>query len=128
MESLPADADRPSRGSPPAPEIEGEAVLAALDDPDCRTILAAVDDGPRCAQAIAEACDLPRSTTYRKIDRLAAAGLLAERTCVATDRNNWSEYRTAVAAVRVARDGADGLTVTLVYRDDRPPATVPLSE
>jgi len=124
---VPASADRPATGAPRSDALEGALVLRALDDADCRAILGAVDDRARSAREIAETCDLPTSTTYRKLDRVAAAGLVSERTQVALDGTTHSEYRTAVAAVRVSLESPDGFAVTVAFRDERPPVTVSLS-
>lgn len=62
---------------PPVTSVHG--VLSAVADPDCRTILAAVEDR-MTASEIAARTDIPRSTVYRKLDRLQEAGLV-ETTC-----------------------------------------------
>jgi predicted transcriptional regulator len=59
-----------------APDIQ--TVFAALTSDDCRRVLRSLDR-PMTAQEIADACDLPRSTTYRKLDDMVDAGLLERR-------------------------------------------------
>lgn len=46
-----------------------QAVLDALDDPDCREILRVIDE-PMTACEISDATDIPSSTVYRKLDLL----------------------------------------------------------
>ena len=61
------------------PDADTQAVFEALADPDCRMIVGTAVD-PMTANELAEACEIPLSTTYRKIDRLTATPLLEERT------------------------------------------------
>lgn len=51
-----------------------QAVLDALDDPDCREILRAIDE-PMTASEISDATDIPSSTVYRKLDLLGGLRL-----------------------------------------------------
>lgn len=97
----------------------GSDVLAALGDGDCRSILAAIEETPRSAAELATRCDLPLSTTYRKVNRLEAAGLLEEQTRLDPDRNHQSEYTASPADVCVSVDAEGGLRVTVSYDDDR---------
>lgn len=116
--------DRASESAPPA---DGDAVLAALGDADCRSILGALDGTPRSVAELAAACELPLSTAYRKVDRLEAAGLLAERTRVDPDRNHESVYIAAAADVCVSVGGDAGLDVRVVEREgsERSAVSVP---
>jgi hypothetical protein len=58
-----------------SPELQ--TILDALDDQDCRAIVSALD-GPMTADEVADAADVPLSTTYRKLDLLTEASLLEE--------------------------------------------------
>lgn len=75
---------------------------------------------------LARACELPLSTAYRKVDRLVAAGLLAERTRLDPDRNHESEYVPGAADVSVSVSGDGELTVTVVDAggDESRPVTI----
>lgn len=79
-----------------------QTFLDALDDPDCRRILAATDDEALSASEIAETCSLALSTTYRKLDSLTETGLLSEQLRVSRSGNHTSEYRRAVDDVTVS--------------------------
>jgi DNA-binding transcriptional ArsR family regulator len=68
-----------------------DTVFRTLADPDCRSILASVDE-PRTAKAIAERCDLSRTSAYRKLDALSEAGLVEERTDVRLDGHHTTTY------------------------------------
>lgn len=72
-----------------APGLEG--VVAALDDADCREIIAILE-APKTVPEIAEEADLPLSTTYRKLDRLTEAGLAEETVGVRQGRHHKSRY------------------------------------
>jgi DNA-binding transcriptional ArsR family regulator len=100
-------------------EADLSAVLAALDDEDCRAILLAADR-PRSAQELSERAGVPQSTTYRKMDLLRRANLVEERTEIRADGKHTSTYRTDFDAVRVALDGFEGFEVE-IERPDRTP-------
>lgn len=104
------------------PTVDGDRVLAALGDGDCRTILAAVTEVARCVEEISSVCGLPLSTTYRKIRRLESAGLIAERTRVDGENNHPSEYTAVVEELGLRLDDSR-VQVTLDFRDDRSSVT-----
>jgi predicted transcriptional regulator len=68
-----------------------QAVLDALDDPDCRAIIQSLET-PKTAAEVSEDCDIPTSTTYRKLDLLSDASLLAEGTEVRPDGHHATRY------------------------------------
>jgi len=90
-----ADADRPSP----------EAVLDALGDEGARRLLVAIDE-PKTASELSEECDIPLSTTYRKLDRLTEAGLVEESTEIRRDGQHTTRYRRGVTSVTVSANGA----------------------
>lgn len=94
-----------------APTVDTETALAALNDPDCRELLAAATGEARTASELIEDCDIPRSTAYRKIDRLTDAGLYEESIRVSTDGTHASEYRRTVERLTVSLAADDGLEV-----------------
>ena len=81
-------------------EPDVESVLAALDDGDCRRIVRTLSE-PMTADEICEACELPSSTAYRKLDLLSEAELLAEGTEIRSDGHHTTHYRRDFEAVRV---------------------------
>jgi len=93
---------------------EIQHVLDALDDADCRAILEATSQDALSANEVSEACDLPLSTTYRKLELLTDAGLLEERTRLCTTGKHSSEYVRTVEDVIVSlgTSGEMGLEVT----------------
>lgn len=89
-----------------------ETVLGALEDPDCRAILDEAGDSALTASEVAAACDLPTSTTYRKLDILMEASLVEERVRIRRSGKHASEYVRAVDDVVVTM-GPDGVAVHL---------------
>ncbi|MFB6141716.1 MAG: helix-turn-helix domain-containing protein [Halorientalis sp.] len=68
-----------------------QAVLDALDDPTCRAIVRNLEE-PMTAEEIAETCDVPLSTTYRKLDLLTEASLLREGMEIRPNGQHASQY------------------------------------
>lgn len=90
-------------------------VLAVLTDADCRAILEALGTGTDrlTAGELSETCDVPLSTTYRKLERLTDAGLLGERLRIRRSGRHVTEYERRVDDVRIAIDAETGLDVRL---------------
>lgn len=95
-----------------------QAVLDALDDPDCRAIIRAIDE-PMTASEISDATDIPSSTVYRKLDLLDEAGLVAASTRIRPDGHHASVYKADFDAVVVSRSD-DGL-IAQVARESQSP-------
>lgn len=93
-----------------APDLQ--SVLDALDDPDCRTIVETLS-GPMTAKEIAAATGIPQSTTYRKLDRLSEASILAEETVLRPDGHHTTTYRVDFEEVRVSFDDDRDLDVRI---------------
>lgn len=93
--------------------VDTEAVLTALDDPDCRALLEATAEEPLTAGELTDRCDIPRSTTYRKVEQLTEAGLLEERVRLSVDGKHASEYRRTFDDVTVSLGETEGITVGL---------------
>ncbi|QZX99273.1 winged helix-turn-helix domain-containing protein [Halobaculum rubrum] len=86
-------------GADPGPSLQ--PVLDALDDEDCRTIIKHLEE-PLTAGEVSEECEIPMSTTYRKLDLLSEAQLLAEGVEVRQDGHHATRYRTDFDEVIVA--------------------------
>lgn len=100
-------------------ETELQSVLAVLDDPASRTIVRRLSE-PMTASELSEACDIPLSTTYRKLDRLTEAGLLVETTDVRTNGHHTSRYDVAFDSVTIALTEDRRFEVTLELRSQPP--------
>ncbi|QLC34896.1 helix-turn-helix transcriptional regulator (plasmid) [Halarchaeum sp. CBA1220] len=90
-------------------------VLDVLDDADCQAILEATSADARSASELAERCDIPLSTVYRKLEALTDAGFLAERTRVRRSGRHANEYERCVEEVTLSVDG-DGSFALRVER------------
>lgn len=87
-------------------DADPQSVFEALADPDCRDVLATLDD-PLTAREVVDACDLPQTSAYRKLDRLSEAGLVDERTELRVDGNHATTYVRDCSGVVVAIDEDD---------------------
>ncbi|WP_419181139.1 helix-turn-helix domain-containing protein [Haloarcula litorea] len=94
-------------------------MFEALADPDCRAILATLEE-PRPAKAVAEACDLPQTSTYRKLQQLSDASLVEERTDVRADGHHATAYVRDCSGVFVAVDGDEPFEVDIVRDPESP--------
>ncbi|OYR90522.1 transcriptional regulator [Halorubrum sp. E3] len=93
----------PSRDTEP-PSVD--EVLDALADDAARRIVAALTE-PKTASDISEECDIPLSTTYRKLELLTDASLLAESTDIRRDGQHTTRYSVSFETVTVSIDEAD---------------------
>lgn len=82
------------------PSAEADDLLAMLADETTRELLAALDR-PMSAGELSDACDVPRSTVYRRVDRLAGTPLLDDRVVVRDDGHHTVKYDLAVTGLRV---------------------------
>jgi DNA-binding transcriptional ArsR family regulator len=110
----------PSREDDP-PSVDD--VLDALADDAARRILAALAE-PKTASELSEECDIPLSTTYRKLELLTDASLLRESTDIRRDGQHTTRYAVSFDAVTVSLDEAtDGATRDLTVEFSRPDRT-----
>ncbi|SDJ62042.1 Helix-turn-helix domain-containing protein [Halovenus aranensis] len=89
-----------------------EAMLGALEDEDCRAILEATADESLTANELSEACDLPLSTAYRKLELLTETGLLDEQLRISRNGKHTSEYARSVEDVHVSIENDIELSIT----------------
>jgi len=73
-------------------------VFALLDDDYARSLLEALTDGARPARELLEECDGSRSTVYRRLNRMEAAGIVEARMTLHPDGHHRKEF--ALAAER----------------------------
>lgn len=103
--------DPSRREEPPSPS----EVLDVLSDNAAQRIVKALEE-PMTASQISEECDIPLSTTYRKLDAMTEAKLLEESTEIRRDGQHTTRYAVAFDAVNVSlTDDRD-----LVVEFDRP--------
>jgi DNA-binding transcriptional ArsR family regulator len=101
-----------------------QGVLEAMADPKSRAILAATSERSRSATELSTQCDIPLSTTYRKVDELTSLGLLVERTRLSRPSSHPDEYRRAVDGLTVSI-APDGVTVHVTSQFGRHDRIVP---
>ncbi|WP_101296438.1 transcriptional regulator [Halegenticoccus soli] len=99
--------------------VDLETVVSALDDPAARTIIKSLSE-PMTASELSEQCDIPLSTTYRKLDLLTDASLLAERTEIRSDGHHTTRYELGFQSVVVALTDERDLEVTVEPRERGP--------
>lgn len=87
-------------------------VLDALDDPDCRAILERLDT-PMAAKELSEACDIPQSTTYRKLDLLSDASLVEERMAIRADGRHTTRYVADFDEIRLSLTDEQCLDISI---------------
>jgi len=93
-------------------EPDPGAVFRALADEDGRTILRTLEE-PMTASQISESCDIPLSTTYRKLELLTDAGLLTESTRIREDGQHTTVYSVAFDSVTVDLDEENAVSVEI---------------
>jgi DNA-binding transcriptional ArsR family regulator len=93
-----------------SPDVD--VVLEAIHDEGCRTILEELDE-PRTARDLLGCCDIPRSTLYRKIDKLTSATLLREGMEIHEDGSHANQYELDFEAVVISRDTDASLEVEI---------------
>jgi DNA-binding IclR family transcriptional regulator len=89
-----------------------QSVLDALDDADCRTIIRHLDE-PMTATEVSEECDIPMSTTYRKLELLTEASLLVEGTEIRSDGHHATRYQVDFENVEIGLTESQDLEVTI---------------
>jgi DNA-binding transcriptional ArsR family regulator len=105
---------RDSASSEDSPSLQ--AVLDALDDTDCRAILRETAE-PMTATELIDACDIPRSTVYGKLELLSDASLVREQDTINPGGGRTTEYERDFDDVTISMDEDDGFSVTV----ERPP-------
>ena len=91
------------------------AVLSTLGDEPTRAIIEALSE-PMTANELADACDIPLSTMYRKLDRLSEADLVSESTEIRQSGQHTTRYARDFTEVTVWISEDEHLCTTV----DRP--------
>lgn len=94
-------------------------VLTALDDPDCRAILRETSE-PMTAAELTDACAIPKSTVYRKLDRLSQASLVRELVEANPEGGRTTRYERDVTDVTISVADDAEFSVAI----ERPPRRV----
>lgn len=91
------------------------AVLSTLGDEPTRAIIEALSE-PMTANELADACDIPLSTMYRKLDRLSEADLVSESTEIRQSGQHTTRYARDFTEITVWIADDDTIRTTV----DRP--------
>lgn len=108
----------PSRLMEPEKEAVPDDLFEALADSGCREIIEALET-PMTANEISEACDMPLSTTYRKVKLLQEATLVDEEVEVREDGKHTSRYVVDFEGVGVSLDDSHSLEVDVSRPETR---------
>jgi len=103
-------------GAEPAPlseDADVDSLLGTLEDRDCRAIIEATTGEALSASELSERCNLPLSTTYRKIDRLTDVGVLEERVRLSRSGQHTSEYTLQIDAIQLSVDPESGIVLRI---------------
>lgn len=92
-------------------------LLAALADEDCRTLLQAAEREALSTSELSDACGLPLSTTYRKVDTLTEVGLFEEQIRLCRSGKHTSEYVRRIDDVWLSLTG-DHIDIAVSDRSD----------
>jgi len=93
-------------------QTDPSELLGALVDEDCREILRATSAEALSAGEISDACEIPSSTAYRKVETLTEAGLLSESIRLCSSGSHTSVYECAVSNVEI-EVGDDGVELSV---------------
>ncbi|PSG96807.1 hypothetical protein BRD56_08470 [Thermoplasmatales archaeon SW_10_69_26] len=86
---------------PEDPGVDEEAVGSAVANPCDRQILALAQRGPVAAKTILERTSIPKSTLYRRIDRLQEQGLLEVVSSTIEDGHRIDRYRCPLQGIGI---------------------------
>ncbi|WP_254538826.1 winged helix-turn-helix domain-containing protein [Halomarina litorea] len=103
-----------SASSTDSPSLQ--EVLDALDDADCRAILRHTAE-PMTATELIDACDIPQSTLYRKLDLLRTASLVHEQDAIKPNGGRVTRYERDFDDVTISMEDDDTFSVAV----ERPP-------
>jgi predicted transcriptional regulator len=87
-------------------------VLVALYDPECRAILSETVE-PMTANELIDACDIPKSTLYRKLELLSSASLVQERETINPGGGRVTHYERSFDDVTVSMDDTGEFSVSV---------------
>lgn len=91
-------------------DVDVGELLDLLGDEYACSLLRALETAPRTARELADRCGISRPTVYRRLNRLAAAGIVAERDRLASDGHHPTEFRLVADTFEfeLGPEGIDG--------------------
>lgn len=106
---------------------EPKTVLDILGDESSRAIIEALAE-PMTANELSEACDIPLSTMYRKLDQLTDASLLIESTQIRKSGQHTTVYEPNFQTIAVALTEDHELNISIDRPIQQPTADQRLEE
>jgi DNA-binding transcriptional ArsR family regulator len=106
------DADRwdgLARGTEPDQGVDADTLLSVLGDEYVRSVLSTLGEDSLAAREIADRSSMSRTTVYRRLDRLEAAGVVEASMSLDPDGQHRKEFRVVLDAVEVPVVGAGGV-------------------
>ena len=93
-------------------------IIGCLSDLQCRRIIDLTVNKPLSASDIAQGCNLPPSSAYRRISTLTDAGLLGvERSVITEDGKKYDLFRSTIKGVEINYRPSD-IMVRLIPNED----------
>ena len=103
-----------------ADEFSNQRILSALADPYSRKILSSTMHEALGALTLAEKCDIPVTTVYRRIEELLHAGLVTSVKAGRTKDGKWFDlYRSTIKRIDVSSE--HGTIIVGLVKNDKPP-------
>lgn len=110
-------APRPVEDLPAVRSVSNEediqSILSAMEDEFCRQLLDVMSTEFRTAQQFSEACDMPISTTYRKLNTLVDVGLVDTSISLRKSGHHTKEFALGFRSITMELDHPEG-TVLLI--------------
>lgn len=100
-------------------DVAIENVLELFNDTDCRTIMEETSQDTLSVEEIADRCDIPQSTAYRKVGRLTDEGILKEQVRITGRGRHRNEYRLQMGKVEIDVTSRGGVELALFQDGDR---------
>jgi predicted transcriptional regulator len=94
-----------------------ETFVRTITDDECCRLLSAVETEPKPVKELSEECEIPLSTTYRKMNRLQEAGLVEEQIQLGGSGNHTSVYRQQFDGARITLSEDGEFEVELLAED-----------
>lgn len=91
-----------SDSAAPVGSVDADAMLAALEDEDCRRLMRATSETSLTGPELAEQSGIPISTVYRKLERLSELDILSESMRICANGDHATEYRLRIEQITVS--------------------------
>lgn len=97
---------------------EVQTILSALEDEFCRNLLEVMTEEYHTAQQYSEDCDMPISTTYRKLNTLEEVGLVDTSIKLRKSGHHTKEFALGFGSIMIELSDPDGTVLKIEERSD----------